>query len=94
MHGLCPGCIAHEEVARKNQNIVVTDNVPAPPIAPAPQWSTTPPADPGFWWARDKYETFVVWLDDGGTWWCMATSETFVINDTVEFWPVRIEPPR
>lgn len=83
MHGLCPGCIAHEEVARKKPHPCV-----APPIAPAPQWSTEVPP-PGWYWRRIPYPS-----KSGYTTPCPVEVEIHTRQTPAEYWPIRIEPPR
>jgi hypothetical protein len=78
-------------------------NAPAPPIAPAPQWSTEPPRAkerPQFFWFRigpgAKQIPVEVFEIDGEPF-CNTFGQIEKLStsrDGGEWWPVRIEPPR
>lgn len=67
----------------------------APPIAPAPQWTTEPPRDAGWYWMRNEWydtEPFPALFD--GEWWTYRGSMVRHPPCAKEFWPVPIpEPP-
>jgi hypothetical protein len=77
---------------------------PAPPIAPAPQWSTTPPVvteRPQFYWFRlgpGAKRIPVEVFELGGQSFCNTFGQIKKLStsrDGGEWWPVRIsDPPR
>ena len=67
-----------------------------------PDWSKTPPKDPGFWWCRviSSGHLFIVRaVDRGGALWDAADDDD---DDPItswsghgwhEWWPIAIQPP-
>jgi hypothetical protein len=83
--------------------LTVTPTAHGQDIGPAPQWSTTPPGEPGWYWTRlpgnDRtrmcthlYRS----LDGHGPMYTENSLSTRPLGEGInyEWWPVRIEPPR
>lgn len=86
--------------------ITIRDNGHGQDIGPAPQWTTTPPTEPGWYWYRvpyDQSELFIVQVVED----CVTHKALYIDGDCdvplsiadfgrdFEWWPVRIEePPR
>jgi hypothetical protein len=111
---LCEKCPDNGRANNKKCYWWTREVFPAPPIAPAPQWSTTPPRefDAWFFWRIpcDPSALFIVHIVED-----CVTHEPLYINggcdspmtigdfiesvgwheeNDLEWWPVRIEPPR
>jgi hypothetical protein len=90
-------------VERPGGVVYYCDECAAPPIAPAPQWSTEPPREPGWYWRRRQIHTrpidygrpqaIRVYQKDGALWDDFGELPT-TGDEFLEWWPVRIEPPR
>ena len=65
----------------------ITDNGHGQDIDPAPQWSTEPPTEPGFYWCRKVSDGELFWDE-------VVDGEPEFSSPRFEWWPVRIsEPP-
>ena len=67
-------------------------------VDPAPQWTTTAPTEAGFYWYRDRRDTYVALLGEDGLWRLpVEVSAAYTANemfyDNGQFWPVALVPP-
>ena len=88
-------------VERPGATLFYCDECAAPPIAPAPQWSTEPPTEPGWYWMRGDGDAVAdpahTCFDDEGKqyWWTFAGLMIYGVPVAREWWPIPIsEPPR